>query len=141
MAVAGFEHPTPATGEQSVTVVHVNQSGTACNVSGVPEVELKDVKGHVMPFEYTPRAGMYVPHTAPARITLAPDARAYVKIGKYRCDLVGETPAVTAHLSAQGVDVDARRPEWGSLAHCGDDEPTGSVGVFALVDSFDAAGG
>jgi hypothetical protein len=139
IAVAGFKRPTAATGEQSVIVVLVNRSHALCGVEGVPRVVLKDARGHTMPFRYENSSGMYVPHARPTRISLSPGAHAYVKLGKYRCDFLGERLAAAIRLTASGVDVTSRMPP--ALAICGPDESTGPVGVSAIVASFDAAGG
>jgi hypothetical protein len=103
-------------------------------------VVLKDADGHTMPFRYVNASGMYVPHNKPTRISLLPREHAYVKLGKYRCDLAGERLAATIRLTASGVDVTSQ-PLPDSLAICGPDESTGPVGVSAIVGSFDAAGG
>jgi hypothetical protein len=104
-------------------------------------VALTDAGGHTMPFRYAKASGMYVPHSTPTRISLAPGAHAYVKVGKYRCDLANGKAAATIQLTAAGVDVTPELPEWHPLASCGPDEPTGPVGVSAIVAFFDAAGG
>jgi hypothetical protein len=81
-------------------------------------VALTDAGGHTMPFRYAKASGMYVPHSTPTRISLAPGAHAYVKVSKYRCDLANGKAAATIQLTAAGVDVTPELPEWHSLASC-----------------------
>jgi hypothetical protein len=104
-------------------------------------VALQDATGTPLPFQYINGNGMYVSHTKPTPITLPPGARAYVKVGKYRCDLPGGTPATTIILTAAGIDVSGRLPTWHTLAYCGPGDPGDQIGVSAVVATFDAAGG
>lgn len=107
---AGFRKPSRATGEWSVIAVLANGSSAPCGVRGAPKVQLRDVEGAPMSFEYVVNGGDVRAATESARITLAPGGRAYVKVAEYRCDLGVATRAEAMSIVALGVDATSACP-------------------------------
>lgn len=108
---------SPQTGENPHLFTLVNHSRHDCTVEGYPQITLGH-KGTKLPFVYL-LGGAYVTKERPRPVALAPSARAYFLIAKYRCD-----GGVAAHATVMG----ARLP---GTSHAI------TIGLDNLADPFD----
>jgi hypothetical protein len=84
----------PMTGETGGIFLLANRSPTKCIIEGYPRVQLI-VRGRPLPFRYKNGGGPYVTTRRPQAIVMAPRARAYFLVAKYRCDAGPASPSAS----------------------------------------------
>gem|GEM_PF-4315990 len=114
---------SPATGEHAVMVTLVNAATSTCQLFGYPSVTLLTNSGRTMPFSFVRGQSQYMSNKPPSIVTLAPGAKAYVEVTKYRCDLREITSAATLRLVVPmtGQVLSIRQPSAqgvGTLSYC-----------------------
>jgi hypothetical protein len=99
----GFGDPVePATGERAVMFRFTSHGSRPCTLDGYPGIELVDADGARLAVRYVHQSH-YVSGRAPAIVTLAPGASAYLLVAKYRCDLGDDATATTIRIILPGA--------------------------------------
>lgn len=96
------------TGERSVFYEILNSGASPCKLKGYPRVRYFAGKQR-LPFTYRNGVGAYVSHAAPQAVLLRARGFAYLKVGKFRCDLGIRTVATRIAVSLPGVSTPLAR--------------------------------
>jgi len=117
-----------ATGDIAELIELTNTSSVSCAISKSPSVGFFDGSGVALPFVVQDTA-----HGASTPVVVAPKARAYVLIDKYRCDIGDERRAASLSIGFGDQEVAATTrvelPPYPDLSYCGLADPGSIVHV------------
>lgn len=99
LAIGMGAQVSPAMGEHAVMVTLTNVGWSPCQLFGYPRIALLTSWGRVIPFIYVRGQSEYMSNSPASLVTLAPSARAYVEVTKYRCDLQDQAQAAVLRLA------------------------------------------
>jgi Protein of unknown function (DUF4232) len=99
LSIHGAGEATPATGEHDLLFTLANVSHTTCDVIGYPKITVFSQSGRVLPFRFLHGQSPYTSNRPPKLVTLAPGAKAYVEVSKYRCDAGDVARATTLRVT------------------------------------------
>ncbi|MHB8506478.1 MAG: DUF4232 domain-containing protein [Acidimicrobiales bacterium] len=87
-----------ASGQHTLDIDLQNVSRSTCVLDGHPRVSMLDSHGRQLAFRYTHQGDQMTTRAAPFSVYLPPGAKAWVRLNKYRCDIVSTDYAATVIL-------------------------------------------